>query len=241
MDARRHGMRADRTSTAAYSGRPKAGSVFERTGQFDEYVVVAPDRKTSIEVVTPTRAPGHRGLFADDCSAGKVLSAFPPVVNCCGFFRRNCLTLLRNVRTADSFCAGIPIFRPTRPGLRRGVAFGCDLTRSMCRPRRGGLERIFICTTLMINYANPRHGRSNGMLSPHSHDDFEQGTLVLGGTFTHHLRWPWTRKRAAWRDDEHDFCHAPSMSVAPARVIHTAEAMGEGANQLLDVWAPPRH
>jgi hypothetical protein len=106
--------------------------------------------------------------------------------------------------------------------------------------KEGRVGRIFICSTLMINYANTRKGHSNGILSPHSHEDFAQGTLVLDGTFTHHLRWPWTAQRATWKEDEHDLCRAPSLSVAPAQVIHTAEAIGDGDNQLVDIWAPPR-
>ncbi|MNY82501.1 hypothetical protein D3C86_2246420 [compost metagenome] len=36
-------------------------------------------------------------------------------------------------------------------------------------------------------------------------------------------------------------CQSPSMTVIPAQVIHTSEAVGANTNFLIDVFCPPRH
>lgn len=101
--------------------------------------------------------------------------------------------------------------------------------------------RVFRSMDLMVNIMKPRPApRDTTMLSPHSHSDFEQGSLVLKGCWVHHLRHPWGSDYAQWREDEHIEVDGPSLLVIPPRVIHTSMNTSPGESWLIDVFAPPR-
>lgn len=101
--------------------------------------------------------------------------------------------------------------------------------------------RLFRCSTFMVNFTHPRTGpRDTTRMSPHTHDDFEQCSLVIDGEFTHHLRWPWTTDLSHWRDDEHEQVASPSLTIIPPPAEHTSQATSDGVNHLLDIFSPPR-
>jgi mannose-6-phosphate isomerase-like protein (cupin superfamily) len=101
--------------------------------------------------------------------------------------------------------------------------------------------RLFRSTNLMVNLFLPwPEPRDETRLSPHAHDDFEQISLALEGTFKHHLRYPWVPDKTRWRDDEHVVFSSPSVLVIPARVVHTSQNIGNGVARLVDIFAPPR-
>ncbi len=108
-------------------------------------------------------------------------------------------------------------------------------------PAAPGEFRVFRSGNLMINLFAPRPTRRPETdLTPHWHDDFEQISLTFAGDWVHHLRYPWTPDRGAWREDEHVTVASPSLTVIPARVEHTSQDVGDGSTWLIDVFGPPR-
>ena len=148
---------------------------------------------------------------------------------------------------ASDLAALCPVYEPD-PNVPEAVAWPDPIGGHKVRaysldvpPLEGRFGCIFRCSTIMVNWLDPRDGpRDLKALSPHDHDDFQQGSLVLAGDYVHHLRWPWTRDGTLWRDDEHEAIGAPSIAFIPARVLHTSQAVGEGLNQMVDLFCPPR-
>lgn len=101
--------------------------------------------------------------------------------------------------------------------------------------------RIFRSSNLMINIMTARQvARDVRKLSPHSHADFEQGSLALSGDWVHHMRYPWTADMTTWKEDEHIAMGSPSLLVIPPKVIHTSRNVNDGGSALIDIFAPPR-
>jgi hypothetical protein len=93
---------------------------------------------------------------------------------------------------------------------------------------------------MMVPYARFLEPRDETQLTPHSHTDFEQGSVALEGGWLHHLRVPWTTNRRHWRPDVHLEIGSPSTTIIPAGVIHTSQGVAGEGMRLVDVFAPPR-
>lgn len=107
-------------------------------------------------------------------------------------------------------------------------------------PHRFG--RIFRSRAFMVNFFEPHNGpRSPKQLSPHAHNDFEQYSLVVGGNYIHHLQSPWGADSTAWISERHVLAVAPSLAIIPPQTVHTSQALGWAGNQLIDIFAGPRH
>lgn len=218
-----------------------AGAVLERRDQPDEYVLLLSEK----DMPAIVEAGGERRELD-----GFSLVIVPPGDSRITFPKAGRATRIFSTQSGDlnALCSNAASYAEPHPGVRalepwpapsggyRIRAYSLDIPST---PGRFG--RIFRCTTLMVNVLDPQHGpRDITKLSPHHHDDFEQGSLSLDGSFTHHLRWPWTTDLNAWRNDEHAHVRSPSLTVIPPPAIHTSRGMEPGLNQLIDIFSPPR-
>jgi hypothetical protein len=217
-----------------------ADTVFSRTN-LDEYFLILMDKDSKA-----TLSAGGEQREID----GYTISILPPgessvkvsrgmVVRVFSTRNEDLVAKCSNAQAYAKAHPNIPPFQPwpDPPGGFRIRSYSLDVP-----PKEGRFGRIWRSTTMMINVLPyepaPRDVRK---LSPHHHDDFEQGSLALKGSFTHHIRWPWGANMHHWRNDDHEACPAPSIAVIPPPAIHTSAATDPGGNQLIDIFSPPRH
>lgn len=215
------------------------GGVFGRKDQPDEYVVLLPETGARItwknEVVD---VPGFSIAFVPPGDSSVELVGGGAM---CRLFTINSRELIPLCTNRDAYSRDrvhIPDFKPWAepPKGWKVRQYSLDVPKE-----EGRFGRIFRCTTFMVNYLEPNDGpRDPHNLSPHHHDDFEQCSLAVSGSFIHHLRWPWTIDMDDWREDRADHVQSPSAYVIPPPVIHTTRAMEPGRNQLVDIFCPPR-
>jgi hypothetical protein len=224
----------------AYS-QVEAGATLVRTAQRDEYALLIPDAGTTAELVTdgetvslPSRTltfvpPGNSAVHV--LTGGRVVRVLTA----------GAADLAGASANADAYRAPQPNVAPLDPwpapaGGYRVRTYSLDVA-----PEPGRFGRIWRCSTIMVNYTEPRPGpRDVTKMSPHVHEDFEQASLCLDGSFLHHIRWPWGTDMRQWRSDEHEICAGPSLAVIPPGTVHTSQQVGTGINQLVDIFVPPR-
>jgi hypothetical protein len=219
----------------------QTGATLVREHQEDEYALMLPDPASEVRIEangqTETVSGGH-------------LAFIPPGASIVQVTKPGRLIRLVTVRADDlvAKCANEESYRQAHPNIPPLEAWpaphGGFRIRSyplVVPPSPGRFGSIYRCTTMMINMLDLFEGpRDATKLSPHFHDDFEQCSLALRGSFMHYIRWPWTTDLNAWRDDDKELCAAPSVAVIPPPAIHTSRAVGEGTNQLVDIFCPPR-
>lgn len=219
----------------------EAGAVLARPADQDEYALLIPDAGTTAQVTAgdETAEVGGRTLtfVPPGASAVRVLSA--------GRLIRVLTTEAADLAAATSNAAAYfvpqPNVAPAEPWPAPPDGFRIRSYSIDVAPEPGRFGRIWRGTTVMVNYTEPRPGpRDVTKMSPHVHDDFEQASLCLDGSFVHHIRWPWGTDQRQWRHDEHEICAGPSLAVIPPGTVHTSQCVGTGINQLVDIFVPPR-
>ena len=219
----------------------KAGDVFTRTDQPDEYAVLMYSESAPIRVAAGGESvdvaeeafvvvpPGDSSI--EVVGDGILIRLFSTVAD---DLREGSL----NARAYDE-----PDLRatPLEPwpdpvgGFRLRVY---KLADTPIAPGRFG--RIFRTTNLMVNFLAEEPGpRDKHKLSPHFHDDFEQLSLAVKGSFVHHIRYPWGPDSDQWRPDESRQIATPSICIIPPPTIHTTQGIGSH-QQLIDIFSAPR-
>ena len=217
------------------------GAVLRRDDQPDEYVILLPDDGVAAKVTSGTNTyhlpprslvivpPGPSEVKLE--TPGRIVRIFSALAT----------DLAEQSVNADSYRSPKPNVAPFEAWPEPTDGFRVRIYSLDVEPQPGRFGRIWRSSNLMINFSEPRPGpRDVTKMSPHVHEDFEQGSLVLAGSFIHHVRWPWGTDLRFWRQDEHAICAGPSLAVIPPKSIHTSQQVSQGINQLVDIFAPPR-
>ncbi len=224
----------------AYSDA-EPGAVLERKGQVDEYVLLLQERGKGAEIEANGERKSVEGFSIVILPPGDsriVLTGGGRVTRLITTRSKDLADKCSNAATYATPHPNIPPLQnwPDPPAGFKIRAYSLDVPA-----QEGRFGQLWRCTTFMVNVFTPAGVRPLNALSPHQHDDFEQGSLCIGGAYDHYLRWPWTPNKADWRPDEMEFCGAPSIAVIPARVVHTSASVDEqNPNLLVDIFSPPR-
>lgn len=217
------------------------GAVLERAHQPDEYVILLEHTDTAVEVTAggeTVAVPGYSIVMVPPGDSRIVVPKGGRVVR---LFTTKSEDLSAKCANAEAYAEPHPHIPPFEPwpepvGGYRIRQYSLDVP-----DQEGRFGKIFRCTTFMVNFFAPANGpRDTTLLSPHHHDDFEQCSLALQGSYMHHIRWPWTKDMSTWREDDHELCGSPSVCVIPPPSIHTSRWLDEERNQLVDIFSPPR-
>jgi hypothetical protein len=221
--------------------RATPGARLERLDQADEYMLLVPERDMPVTVQAADVVQEVAGYALAIVPPGRsVITARGPatLIRIFSSASPDLNALTSNASAYAHHHPNIPPFRewPAPPDGHRLRLYDLDVA-----PVPGRFGRIWRCSTLMVNVHPLEPGpRDLARLSPHHHEDFEQGSLALKGSFTHHIRWPWTPDIEDWRDDDHVACPAPSLAVIPPPAIHTSAGTDPVLNHLVDIFSPPR-
>lgn len=217
------------------------GAVLSRDGQPDEYMILLEHPETRVVVVAGGETREVPGYSVVIVPPGDSQVSVPDAGRVVRLFSTRSEDLAARCANADSYAAPHPHIPPFEPwpepvGGYKIRAYSLDVPAE-----EGRFGKIWRCTTFMVNFFDPYYGqRDTTLLSPHHHDDFEQCSLALQGSYMHHIRWPWTKDMATWREDDHELCGSPSVCVIPPPSIHTSRWLDDGKNQLVDIFSPPR-
>ena len=222
--------------------------------QPDEFMVMVTERGSTVSISASVSIGGTTGPGDDDAvhAAGRALVIVPPGRSSLLADRPTTVVLLFSSQSEAlrGRCVNNSFFAQPDPNVAAWQAWRQPPDGWRLRvydidavtPAEGRFGRLYRCTTGMVNWFYEDPGpRDPARLSPHHHDDFEQLSLQLAGDYIHHIRTPWTIDQSRWREDEHQFCTSPSVTVIPPPSIHTSQGVGDTPHQLLDLFCPPRH
>ncbi len=218
----------------------RAGAEIVRQSQPDEYVILSPQHGLQLRVQWEGRNEDIPGYSVVVVPAGASTIRAQTDGSFFVLYTTRSDDLARRAVNAQAYAAPrhhvaplVPWPAPVGgPKIRR---YSMEVA---AEPGRFG--RIWRCTTFMVNLFVEDKPRDVEKVSPHFHDDFEQGSLLMTGTMSHHVRWPWTSNMRNWLADEHADCGSPSLAVIPPPAIHTSNGTGSELRLMVDIFCPPR-
>ena len=223
-----------------------AGERLSRVGQPDEYVAVLVATPTAPAARVEFSAGPQTAVIDDDAvvvvppGPSELLVTSPGVV--VRIFSNLATDVVAGARNATAHAVPHPHVAPFAEWPASPAGDQLRVYRlADAPPDATRFGNIYRCRTIMVNVLAADDGpRDPTKLSPHHHDDFEQLSLQVDGTYVHHIRTPWTTNRTDWRDDEHRQCASPALIVIPPPTVHTSEGVGDHRHQLIDIFCPPR-
>ena len=221
----------------------KAGTVLSRENNTDEYMLILPPGvPATIRAGSEVVDSGGDTLTIIPAGASEVRLSGAGLA--ARIFSRHAADLLGRASNAAAYADGAPEVAPLEPWPAPTGGFRLrhyELARYYDPAGPRMQPRVFRSTNMMVNvFGVWATRRDTAQLSPHWHDDFEQGSLSFTGQLIHHLRYPWTQDMARWRDDDHVRLGSPSVTIMPAMVTHTTQDVGTEDGLLVDIFAPPR-
>ncbi|HEY0247146.1 MAG TPA: hypothetical protein VGC45_02695 [Gryllotalpicola sp.] len=219
----------------------KAGDVFTRTDQQDEYTVIMYSESAPIRVTAGSESAevGEEAfvVIPPGDSSIEVL-ADGPIIRIFSTLNEDLVDISLNKQAYEVPDARHQPLIPWPDPVGGFTLRVYPLRLTPITPGRFG--RIYRTTTMMINFlAEEPQPRDKYKLSPHYHDDFEQVSMAVKGAFIHHIRYPWGPDSTQWQEDQHDEVETPSITIIPPPTIHTTQGVGPH-QQLLDIFGPPR-
>lgn len=219
----------------------KAGDVFARAAHPDEYAVLIYSQSAPVTVTAGGMTesigeeafvvvpPGDSEVRVD--GDGTLIRVFSTAAS----------DLTERALNAEAYRDPDERAAPLVPWPAPAGGFALRVYRLSDTPiAEGRFGRIFRTTNVMVNFlAEEPAPRNERKLSPHHHDDFEQVSLAVTGTFMHHIRYPWGPDSTQWRPDEHREIASPSICIIPPPTVHTTQGIGPH-QQLIDIFSPPR-
>jgi len=219
----------------------KAGDVFARSDQPDEYAVLLYSDSAPVTVTAgaSSQSVAQEAFVVVPPGASEVRADGDGVL--IRLFSAESPELTDAALNASAYAEPDERAAPLRPWPDPVGGFALRVYRLADTPIVAGrFGRIFRTTNLMVNFlAEEPAPRDVHKLSPHHHDDFEQISLAVKGRFTHHIRYPWGPDSTRWRPDEHREIATPSICVIPPPTVHTTQGVGDH-QQLIDIFSPPR-
>lgn len=218
----------------------KAGARIARAAQPDEYVILSPQRGTTLRVESEHGSEDIPGYSVVIVPPGASRIEVKSDGHFFLLFTTRSTDLAAKAVNAAAYAAPRHQVAPLVPWPQ--AVGGAKLRRYSMEvaDQPGRFGRIWRCSSFMVNLFVETGPRDIGKVSPHHHDDFEQGSLLMSGTMSHHLRWPWTTNMRNWLPDEHHDCGSPSLAVIPPPAIHTSNGTGTELRLMVDVFSPPR-